>query len=159
MWGMLPTCWKACSRLRSFGCEKLLPCAAWLIQNWSHRRHLIACPKVICLMGWALSWSQSGEHDQGTLGRTQKEARGSLSAIQKHVIYTGISFQNTRSYRVNYSGHSISVFKPVIYDCGLVYFWLCVGVGKQTIEMGWLMSQDFLWMLQEYNHIRCLYYK
>ena len=95
MWGTLLTCWKACSWLRSLGCENLLPCAAWLVQNWSHRRHLVASSKVLCQMGWALGWSRSGEHDQGTLGRTQQEATGSWSAIQNQVLYTGISFQNT----------------------------------------------------------------
>ena len=95
MWGTLLTCWKACSWLRSLGCENLLPCAAWLVQNWSHRRHLVASSKVLCQMGWALGWSRSGEHDQGTLGRTQQEATGSWSAIQNLVLYTGISFQNT----------------------------------------------------------------
>ena len=95
MWGTLLTCWKACSWLRSLGCENLLPCAAWLVQNWSHRRHLVVSSKVLCQMGWALGWSRSGEHDQGTLGRTQQEATGSWSAIQNQVLYTGISFQNS----------------------------------------------------------------
>ena len=90
MWGTLLTCLNACSWLQSLGCEKLLPCAAWLVQNWSRRRHLVASPKVLCQMAWALGWSRSGKHHQATLGKTQQEATGSWSAIQKQVIYTGI---------------------------------------------------------------------
>ena len=100
MWGTLLTCWKVCSWLRSLGCEKLLSCAALLIQNWSHRRHIVASPKVLCQMGWALGWSRSGQHYQGTLSRTHQEATGSWSAIQKQVLYTGISFHNNRFIKI-----------------------------------------------------------